>query len=83
MRLRIVDGGAERAVAEIFERDHITGLRITESFADFGGVNPLVAVENAGAGSDDETCHGAGIWPRGGWIVDVECAKVAQKWISS
>ena len=60
LRLRVVDGRAERAVAKIFERDHITGLRITESFADFGGVNPLVAVENAGAGSYDETCHGAG-----------------------
>ena len=70
LRLRIVDGGAERAVAEILERDHVAGLRVAEGFLDFSRVNPLVTVKNACAGCDDNTCHGAGIWRGGGGVVD-------------
>ena len=60
--VRVIDRGAERAVAKILEGDHVAGLGVAESFLDLGGVNPLVAVENTGAGSDDEACHGTGIW---------------------
>ena len=50
LRMRIVDGGAERAVAEVLEGDDVAGLGIAEGFLDFGGVNPLVTVKNARAG---------------------------------
>ena len=50
LRLGIVDGGAERPVAEVLERDDVAGLGIAEGFLDFGGVNPLVTVKNARAG---------------------------------
>ncbi len=59
--LRIIDGGAKRAVAEILERDNIAGFRITEGFLNFGGVDPLVTVENASARRDNDACHGAGM----------------------
>ena len=56
---RIVDGGAQRAVAEILERDDITGFRVTEGFLDLSGIDPLVTVKNARAGRNDEAGHGA------------------------
>ena len=34
--------------------DDITGLRIAEALLDFGGIDPEVAVEKAGAGLDGE-----------------------------
>ena len=78
LRLRIVNRRAERAVAEILERDDVAGLRIAEGFFDFRGVNPLVTVKNACSGSDDETCHGAGIWGGGGGLVECETAESAR-----
>ena len=70
--LGIVNGGAEGAVAEILEGDDVAGFGIAEGFLDFSGVNPLVTVENAGAWSDDETGHGAGITPEWRWNVEPE-----------
>ena len=61
LRHRIVDRRAERAVAEILERDNVARLWIAEGFFDLGGVNPLVTVKNACSGCDDDACHGAGI----------------------
>ena len=58
MRIRIVDGGSKRPIAEILEGDDVSWLGITEGFLDFGAVNPFVAVINTGAGSDDEAGHG-------------------------
>ena len=50
LRLRVVDGGAERAVAEVLEGDDVAGLGIAEGFLDLGGIDPLVTVKNARAG---------------------------------
>ena len=72
LRFRIENGGSQRPVAEIFQRDHVSRLGIAEGFFDFSGINPLVTVKNACARSDDETCHGAGITAQSGRIVEPE-----------
>ena len=54
----IVDAAAQGAVLEILEGDEVSWLWISKSFLDIGRVNPFVAVENPGAGFDNETCHG-------------------------
>jgi len=64
LRLRIVDRGAERAIAEILECDDIARLGIAEGFFDFSGVHPVVSVENACPWGDDETCHNGLIWKK-------------------
>jgi len=54
----VVDGGAEEAVPSVLERDDFAGLGVSEGLEDFAGVDPLVAVKDAGAGFDDESGHG-------------------------
>lgn len=56
--LGIVDGTAEGLAADVLKMDDIAGLGIAEALLDFSGVDPEVAVEEAGAGLDGEGGHG-------------------------
>lgn len=53
----VVDGGAEGAVAEVFEGDDVAGLGVSEGFFNLGGVDPFVAVEDSGARCNNEAGH--------------------------
>ena len=55
---RVVDGATEEAVLAVLEGNHIAGGGFAEGFENFTGVNPVVAVEEAGAGTNDEAGHG-------------------------
>ena len=53
--LGIENGRSQPAVLEVLERDDIARLRIAEHFLNLRAIHPLVAMENAGAGLDDNT----------------------------
>ena len=57
MALRIVDGGAQGAVLVVFEGDHLSSLGVSKDLFDLTGIDPIVAVKNARAGTDDDTGH--------------------------
>ena len=57
LRFGIVNGAAERLSAHILQAHHISRLRITGAFLDFGGIDPHVTVKEACAGLDDECGH--------------------------
>lgn len=64
--VRIVDGSAEWAVAEVFEGYDVTRLWVAESFFNFGGINPFMSVKNACARCDNQACHGGSMRGKGG-----------------
>ena len=54
----IVDSGAQGAILEVFQRNNIARLRVSEGLLDFARVDPLVTVENPSAGFDNQAWHG-------------------------
>ena len=66
LRIRIVDGGAERAVLEILQADDIAGLGVAVCFFDLGGIDPVVAVENTRARFDNDAGHGGNLTAEAG-----------------
>ena len=67
-RAAVVDGAAEKAVALVFQSDDGAVLRLSGDLEHFVVVDPIVSVENARAGADNDARHALSIrgWPRGG-----------------
>lgn len=53
----IVDRTAEQVVFGVLQSDDIAGLRFAIAFQHFGGVDPIVAVQDSGTWFDNETSH--------------------------
>ena len=58
LALGVVDRGSERAVPEILDGNDLSGLGIAEYLLNLAGIDPIVAVKDAGAGSDNDSWHG-------------------------
>jgi hypothetical protein len=56
--LRVVDRYSQWPIFEVLECDKVAGFGIPEGFLDFRRIDPLVTVEDARAGFDDEAWHG-------------------------
>ena len=65
----VVNGRSERTVLVILEGNDLPWLGITENFLNFAGIDPIVAVKDAGAGFDDDSGHG---WRGSKWVNLVE-----------
>ncbi len=65
LRLRVVNRRAHRPILVILQRDDIAGLRVAEGFFDFTSIYPLMSVEDARAGLDDDSGH----WLIGYWMI--------------
>lgn len=62
LRFWVINRTSKRFVFEILQGNDLAWLRIPEGFLDFRGVNPIVAVKDAGAGFYDETGHEVANW---------------------
>ena len=62
LRFWVVDRTPKGFVFEILEGNYLPRLWITEGFLDFGGVDPVVAMKDTGAGFYDETGHEVANW---------------------
>ena len=54
----IVNPGAQGTVLEVLEGNDITGFRVSERLLDLARINPVMTVENACAGFDNQAWHG-------------------------
>ena len=57
-RAAVVNGAAEKAVALVFEADNRAVFGFAGDLEDFVVVDPIVPVEDACAGADNDRCHG-------------------------
>ena len=60
LRLGVVDGGAEQPILPVLERHDVAIGRLPEGLEHLAGIDPVVPVQDAGAGFDDESGHGGG-----------------------
>jgi phosphoribosylaminoimidazole-succinocarboxamide synthase len=57
LRFRIPNRAPQHPIASIFNGDYVAVSRFAENFQHFGRINPVVAMRDSGARSDDNSSH--------------------------
>ena len=60
LRFGIVNRTANQTIASVLQRNHVAIRRISENLEDFARENPIVPMQDARAGFDDEASHKVG-----------------------